>query len=292
MPNYKTHSIHGEIILNDMDKKIDINPDKFKAFCMGPDALITTDYFIFDYQHANKVKEYFESMLKYYKKNKLYNDSEAMAFLYGQIDHYILDVITHPFIYYITEGMEVKYKFKPHGLIENWIDDYIISKYGKDKLIYYRSYFLKNKKLKKVIDRLYERVYSTKHESLKYNIGIMNTSLYDLLIRKNLIGITPLIIKATNMGDIMYKKDLDRIIPYLNLNNNTWYNPETGMEYNYSFDDLWNKSIEEVLQTIDDINNYLYSDKHFNNKYISNDISFNTGRPCEEGQSFKFIKKY
>ena len=28
-----------------------------------------------------------------------------MSFLYGQIDHYILDVIMHPLIYYMTEDM-------------------------------------------------------------------------------------------------------------------------------------------------------------------------------------------
>ena len=80
-----------------------------------------------------------------------------MAFLYGQIDHYILDVVVHPLIYYFTEDIEIKHKFKPHGLIENWIDDYIIKKYGKDKLLYYRKYFLRNKKLKDSINKLYDK---------------------------------------------------------------------------------------------------------------------------------------
>ena len=272
MPNYKTHSIHGEIILNDMDKKIYIDNKDLKSFCMGPDALITTDYKLFDYQHANKVKEYFETMIKLFKKNNLHKDSEAMAFLYGQIDHYILDVIVHPLIYYFTENMEIKHKFKPHGLIENWIDDYIIEKYDKDKLLYYRKYFLKNKKINNSINKLYEKVYSSHHESLKYSLGIFNTSLYDLLVRKNMMGIAPLIIKLSNMGDIMYKKDTTRVIPYLNLDNDIWKNPETGEECKDSFDDLWDKSIEYSLQTMEDINNYLYSDKPLTNKFINNDI--------------------
>ena len=292
MPNYKTHSIHGEIIFDDIDKKIDIDIDDLKSFCMGPDALITTDYKVFDYQHANKVKDYFETMIKYYKKNKLYNDSESMAFLYGQVDHYILDLIMHPLIYYVTENMEVKYKFKPHGLIENWIDDYIIKKHGKDKLLYYRKFFLSNKKLKESINKLYEKVYNSHHESLKYSIGILNTSLYDLLIRKNMIVITPLLIKLSNLGDIMYDDNIKRVIPFLNLNNKTWKDPETGQKKRDSFDDLWKKSMEASLQTIEDINGYLYGDKNLNNSYISNDISFNTGIPCSEGQSFEYVKKY
>ena len=292
MPNYKTHSIHGEIILNDMDKEIEIDSNDLKSFCMGPDALITTDYKIFDYQHANKVKEYFETMIKSFKENKLYHNPESMAFLYGQIDHYILDLITHPLIYYVTEDMEVKHKFKPHGLIENWIDDYIIKKYGKDKLLYYRKYFLSNKKLKESINKLYEKVYNSRHESLKYSLGIFNTSLYDLLVRKNMIGISPIIIKLGNMGNIMYKDNVDRVVPYLNLNNGTWRDPETGEKHKESFDDLWTKSIEVSLQTIEDINGYLYKDKPLHNSYISNDVSFNTGRPCSEGQHLTYVKQY
>ena len=292
MPNYRTHSIHGETILNDIEKVIEINDEDLKSFCMGPDALITTDYKVFDYQHANKVKEYFETMIKSFKKNKLYNDPESMAFLYGQIDHYVLDVVMHPLIYYVTEDMEAKHKFKPHGLVENWIDDYIIKKYGKDKLVYYRKFFLSNKKLKEAINKLYEKVYNSHHESLKYSIGILNTSLYDLLVRRNMMGIAPIIIKLSNMGNIMYDKNVERVLPYLNLNNKTWSDPETGEKYKDSFDDLWDKSIEDSLQTIEDINNYLYRDKALNNSFITNDLSFNTGRPCSEGQTLKYIRKY
>ena len=267
MPNYRTHSIHGETILTDIEKVIEIKDEDLKSFCMGPDALITTDYKVFDYQHANKVKEYFETMIKSFKKNKLYNDPESMAFLYGQIDHYVLDVVMHPLIYYVTEDMEAK-------------------------LVYYRKFFLSNKKLKEAINKLYEKVYNSHHESLKYSIGILNTSLYDLLVRRNMMGIAPIIIKLSNMGNIMYDKNVERVLPYLNLNNKTWSDPETGEKYKDSFDDLWDKSIEDSLQTIEDINNYLYRDKALNNSFITNDLSFNTGRPCSEGQTLKYIRKY
>ena len=44
VPNYKTHSIHGEVIFSDMSKEIEIDLEDLKSFCIGPDALITTDY--------------------------------------------------------------------------------------------------------------------------------------------------------------------------------------------------------------------------------------------------------
>ena len=59
-----------------------------------------------------------------------------------------------------------------------------------------------------------------------------------------------------------------------------------------SFDDLWNKATELSLETINDVNNFLYKDRPFKNKIILGDLSYNTGLPCGEGQSLKYIKKY
>ena len=292
MPTYKTHSIHGELILPDIDKKIEIKKEDIKAFCMGPDAMILTDNKTFNYQHTNKTRDYFVTMINLIKEKKLYDNSEVMAFLYGQVDHFILDVIMHPLIYYMTEGLERKHKIKPHGLIENWIDDYTTQKYNKTEILYYHKWFIKNLKLMKIIDETYKEVYGVKNESLKYSFGIFTTVMFDTLIRKNVIGIVPIASKIINTGDFTYKKDLDRVLPYLNLNKDTWYNPETGEKYTESFEELWKKSIEITLETINDINNYLYQDKQLTNPYIMNNISYNTGFKCEKGQHLKYVKRY
>ena len=232
-------------------------------------------------------------MLKIIKSNKLQDNNESMAFLYGQLDHYILDITMHPLIYYITEDIKSNNIFNAHGLIENWIDDYIINKYGKNHLSYYHKLFLSNNKLKTSINKLYEKIYNSKNESFKYSIGIFNTQLYDLLLRRNIIIIGPLLVKLFNVGDVIYNdNNIEKVLPYLNLDNKDWHNPETGEKYNYSFNDLWNKSIERTLETIDDVNNYLYCDKCLKNAFITNNVSFNTGIPCEKGQSLKYIKKY
>ncbi len=292
MPSYKTHSIHGELLLPEMDKIIEIKKEDLKAYCMGPDALIETDYQTFDYQHANKVKEFFMSMLNYIKDNKLQDNSEVMAFLYGNIDHLVLDSVTHPLIYYMTEDIERKHKIKPHGLIEHWIDDYIVQKYHRNNACYYHKWFVNNDELLKMINVIYKRVYGCNLESLKYSFGMFSNIMYDTLARRNVIGIIPLIIKFINIGDFIYKKDLSRIIPYLNLEHDIWLNPETKEVYSDSFDDLWEKANEVSLETIRDVNEYLYGDKQLQNKIILNNISYNTGFPCEIGQSHQYVKKY
>ena len=292
MPNFKTHSIHGELILPEIEKEIDISNEDIKSFCIGPDTLFLTDYKTFDYQHANKTKEYFTSMLKLIKDNKLYDNKEVIAFLYGQIDHFILDVIIHPLIYYMTENIESEHKIDPHSLIEMWTDEYVIKKYNKNNALYYHKLLINDVELLKMIDELYKKVYGVNYEGIKYSLGLLSVTMFDSLARRNLIGIVPPIIKMVNIGDFTYKNNDERVIPYLNSNKEIWYNPETGEEYKYSFDDLWKKSIEIALDTIDDVNKFIYKDKKLTTPFILENISYNTGLPCEKGQCLKYVKRY
>lgn len=291
MPNYKTHSIHGEIISKDIPCEVKINVEALKSFCMGPDALITTDFKTFEYQHANNVRAFFARMIRIIKEEDLQENPMIMAYLYGQIDHYILDLITHPLIYYMTSDIKTS-KMDLHALMENWLDSYIMDKYQKNQLVYYRNLLYTEEELKELIDQVYEDVYAIKHETIKYNIGMfLNAYIYDILVRRNALGIVKPVTKIANIGDIVYHKDYQKVVSYLNLDNEIWYNPETGEQMQDSFDDLWNKATEVSLETINDVNNFLYKDRPFKNKIILGDLSYNTGLPCKEGQSLQYTKK-
>ena len=159
-------------------------------------------------------------------------------------------------------------------------------------MLYYRNLFIRNSELMQLINEVYSKVYGVNNESLNYSRGMFSITIFDTLIRSNAIGIVPLIIEIANIGDFTYKNNLDRVLPYLNLNHDVWYNPETSEECTDSFDDLWNKSIEISLETINDVNEYLYNDKQLKNEFILNDTSWNTGISCEKGQTFRYIKKY
>lgn len=289
MPSYKTHSIHGELSYQNINKEIEVDLDYFKIFCMGPDILIASDPKIFNYQHENKVKEYFTYLIKYIKNNKLYNSSQVMAYLYGHLDHYVLDVLTHPLIYYMTENFNSKSLIKQHGLTEMWIDDYICKKYNKNDKNY--KCHIDNPKLKDIINNSYNEVFNKNNEALCYSLGLFSMNIYDSVIRRN-PNLIPFITKMFKIGEITYNDDLTRVIPFLNLNNELWYNPETK-EYSYeSFDNLWDKSFNVLLESIDDVNGYIYHDKKLINFFINNDISYNTGLSCNEGQILKYLKKY
>ena len=291
MPAYKTHSIHGEVILPKIDKRIDIKKEDLKVFCFGPDALVATDYKVYDYQHRKKVRLYFEALMQVIKENKLQDNSEVMAFLYGQLDHYILDVVCHPLVYYMTEDIPQTKVMTPHSLMEMWIDDYIMEKYNKKGKFYFHKWFLKTKGLRLLIDKVYNSTYGARNETIKYSLGIAIISIFDFLARNNALGIAPVILKSFNIGDLVHRGP-ERVIPYLNLEHKKWTIPANGEIVSESFDDLWKKSIEMSLETIYDVNKYIYDDKPLNEHYILSDSSYNTGVSCTNEEKFLFVKKY
>ena len=103
MASYVTHQYNADEVFKKLEPRIQIDQDDLRRSAIGPDSLIMSDGKTFKNMHKEHVKEYFEALLKSYKEKKLYNDSEAMAFLYGQLNHYMLDVSIHPLIYYLTE---------------------------------------------------------------------------------------------------------------------------------------------------------------------------------------------
>ena len=292
MPSYKTHAIHGEMILPNINKKVDIDKEDIKAYCMGPDALILTDYRLFELQHVKSTRKYFRTLIKLIKQYKLQDNSEAMAFLYGQLDHFILDMIMHPLIYYMTNELPRDYIMEPHGIVENLIDDYVVQKFDRNDDVYYHKVTISSRKLMKLVNDAYEKVYHSKNVSFKYSLGMVLINIYDSLIRRDKLFLAKTVMKLIKFGDVSYHKDYKKVLPYLNLEHNLWLNPETGEESYASFDNLWEKANEVALETIQDVNNYLYQDKRLKNSIIMNDTSFNTGLPCDKGQTLKYVKKY
>ena len=290
MPNYKTHSIHGELLFSLIDKRIFISKEYLKTYCFGFDTLIFSDYALFEKQHKENTKLYFETLLKSIKQNRLQDNSETMAYLYGQIDHFVLDMTIHPLIYYMTENMPKKHILDNHALVEHEIDNYVQNKYNIQDEVY-QKWEVNDPKLRNLINHIYMLAYQKSKMVLKYDLGIKSINVYDNLARRNALKVTPIICFIFNIGDITYHKN-NKNKKYLNLKHKPWLNPETGKISCDSFDDLWNKSLDLSLETIDNINHYLYDDKNLNIDIIENDLSLNTGLPCKEGQNFTYTKKY
>ena len=291
MANYPTHSLHGEIVTGEIDKKVDLKDEDIRTFCLGFDTLIVPDNDLFKLLHRKDTKTYFESLIKLIIDNKLQDNSEAMAFLYGQLDHFILDIYLHPLIYYMTKGLDKEYTMDYHALFEHWMDDYVIEKYRDGELVPYDKLKIDDVRFRIAIDELYKRLYNKDNIATKYDIGITLTYLYDYLIRRNHLLVAPQICSILNLGDVFYG-DSERAIPFLNLNHDVWYNPETEEKLTTSFDDLWLKSIEQAEEALTDVNRAIYGGKPITTSFITDNLSANTGLNCDVPQEFKKIKIY
>ena len=103
MPSYGTHAIHAIDVSKEYSPKIEINVDLLKRCAIGHDSLILTQFYkCFKKAHVSDTNAFFISIMNYIKDNNLNEDMDAMAFLYGHIIHYALDVKAHPLIYYMT----------------------------------------------------------------------------------------------------------------------------------------------------------------------------------------------
>lgn len=291
MPNYKTHSIHSELVVSDIDKKVDVNTEDVKKFAFGPDALMITDYKMFIDQHSHNSGVFFDALIRHIKEKKLQDNPKVMAFVYGQLDHYVLDSIMHPLIYYMTEKLPLRYKINPHALIEFWIDDYVMMKNNKKDYKYVNNSSNIDKDLAGAINDSYTKIYKNNNAAIKYDIGIFSIVKFDTF-RKSKSAWLKEIFKKLKVGDIFHERKLSRVSNYLNLEHRRILHPITGEKYHYSFDDLWNESLTRAKELITDVNDYLYKDKPLNNYFIRENISYNTCLPCREKETFRYVKKY
>ena len=291
MAGSRTHAIFNVNTIKKARIYIQIEEEYMKLFSFGPDTLMVTDSRTFELQHRYRVKKYFEYMLKILKQLKLLDNERAMTYTYAQVGHYVLDAICHPFIIDKTRDRGKSKIFDDHAALEMKIDDYMSYKYGITDSAYFHANSINDKKLEFLIDQLYRRVYHTRNAAFKYNMGIVLLSLFDTYGRNPSILLNSVTNSLFSIGDITHSK-VEDILPYLNLEHGEWHNPVSGEVHTESFEDLLVQAEALYLETLEDINRYLYQDKALRNVLISNNVSYNTGLPCKKEEKFVFVKEY
>ena len=152
MPQLITHHIFGLDVnskLNEsISKTFDSEKDIYEMFCQSFDNLLYYSSFNFikakkikflaKRGHRSNVRKYFMNIVNNIKELHLESDKQALAYLYGSINHYVLDSICHPFIFYKTgyynknKKKETKKYMGLHGDMESNIDAFFyINRYKK-----------------------------------------------------------------------------------------------------------------------------------------------------------------
>lgn len=121
MPATATHAIFAMDVYNALPNKIkkliDKNTFQYKMFSQSTDSLMFYNIEslkpgkkIRELQHtfhASKSRSFFITLVEYIGRNKLYDNSYVMVFLYGFICHYVLDSNVHP-LFFIKQDYLIK----------------------------------------------------------------------------------------------------------------------------------------------------------------------------------------
>lgn len=320
MPSTVTHAYFIDDIYDLLPiglKKLLIDEkSRLRMFAQSTDSFIF--YSIFkrkpnfqSYFHTHKTQDFFINLINYIKYNNYYKNSEVMAFLYGFISHYVLDVKLHPFIIYKTgifnkdDPKTYKYRNK-HEDMENFLDNYLIkqrlAKMPYSFKFYNYCFDLRkfSKELEEVINYTFKETFNYDNFSDDYykSLSIMYKSLKYL--RYDKYGIKMFCYKSLDkltkqetfkFQAISYHASLKDKEDYLNLNHKVWYHPSLKREKHYeSFNELYTIALHEALEIIRDVNNYLKDIKKVNLKKTFKNLSYLTGKSCDNKNNFKYFE--
>ena len=316
MPATYTHHVFTKDVYKNLDKKIQ---DKlcevipvFHLFGKSFDALLFGETKLGNYAHNHKVNLYFKSIIQYIRDNKLYDNSQVLAYLYGSISHYVLDSTVHPYVYYKTgkydKNNKKTYIYKgKHDYLEFMIDAIIYSdrelkpiyKTNVGKEVFTKFTF--NEELKKTIDYAFKNTFEKDNGFRIYNKSYRNYKFIYKHILVSRFGIKAFfyrLIDATNLVKIgkirnfcYYVKKLDFSV--LNLEHKKWNYPvDKKLSYHYSFYDLYDIAIEKTKKLINELNSILDKDDKQINKVLREigNNSYATGKNCDKNYQMKYFE--
>ncbi len=324
MPSLTTHFVFSEDLYNKFDQKTKerIKDSKliYNIFAQSHDLLF---YYFFDtkngkiirdlghHAHHNKTQDYLINIIKEIKTNKLENNSNVMAYLYGVITHYVLDNHCHPYIFYKTGVFRKKHKwthkyYGEHTHIEKDLD-----------AIYYYKHFNKpynkanlnkeviqnieiNKELQTLISTVYQKTYGIENVGNKINKCIKLARLANTLVVHDRFGIKKALFNVLNVISFNKLKKLTFYSDFMLKTNKQWLNEERkewnhpcykDIKYHDSFEDLYNKGLNDALIIINTINKYLYDKESLQKlKEVIPNIDYGNGLDCDDPTNLNYFE--
>lgn len=299
MPAYISHAIMGQELYNEGKKEhlfnyIPIDIEEVKGYSLGIDFSYLSKRTTRD-PHNYNTKEFFVSMLKYIKENNLIENSHIMSLLYGHIAHYFLDLNTHPLIYYTECNTEQVGPISNHNLVEGYLSSYLSEKILKKDIMQIKSsYFnqinLSDTNIIKLLNSIYGKIYQDYNIIKSYKKTLELFSLLEKYIKSGIVT-KKILIFISKFNKFLERNNLT-LTAITNDNHDIFTNPVTGEKHQESFLDLYYKSIDMSLETIYEINKYLYSNTPFDNiekQFL--DLSYDTGAKCSLGNKMVYVRK-
>ena len=324
MPSLITHHVFSKDVLKHLkqDELNKINKELiiYHTFAQSHDYLF---YYTFNpihakrikalghYAHRHKTQEYLINIIKEIKENNLENNHQIIAYLYGSITHYVLDTTCHPYIFYKTgvyrkKEKETKKYHGEHNRIEKDLDAIYYEKDTNKKYNYCNvsKEIIKNPKFTKelltTINNVYKKTYNKDNIGHFLYQGIKHAKIAYTFIINDRFGIKKALYKVLDtitLNHFGYIAAYSTYIKhpnlkYLNTERKEWNHPSNRqIKYNYSFEELYNESLEKTLTIIREINKILYGNKNIEDiiKYIP-DLDYSSGMLIKEKKEMRYFE--
>lgn len=323
MPSIITHNIFSNEVLKGLSKetksKFENELEIYNTFAQSHDFLFYRHFGknsgkirdLGHYAHHHNTQDYLLNIIKEIKTNKLENNEQAIAYLYGSLTHYILDTNCHPYIFYKTGVYRKKEKWthKYHGehtRIEKHLDCILYEKFFNK--LYFKcdinKEIIKNpilsEDLKKLITKVYKKTYNADNIGEEYQSSIKDAKIINRLATKDPIGIKKLFyilidtISMHHFGNLTAYSTFifNPNYKFLNMEHLKWNHPcDKNITFSYSFEDLFNQSITDCCKLIEEVNNYIYKKGDLNTlKKLIPNIDYSTGITCDSPKRLMFFE--
>lgn len=298
MPSYISHAIMGEQLYDICKEEslfmLPISKQELRGYSLGVDL----SYFsttVTKNPHDYNTKMFFITMIQYIKENKLIENSNVMALLYGHISHYFLDANTHPYIYYLEYGCKRVGVISNHDLIEGYLSSYLSQAIlNKDIMDITPEYFnkinLSLPEISELLNSVYGKIYGDYHMIKSYRKIIELFTTIEIFIKRTFKS-KKLLLKISNFESFLKTNELSSS-DLTNDKHQIYTNPITGEIHSESFMDMYNHSIQTTVEAIHEVNRYLYNGKSIDVlDTVFTDLSYDTGVPCSLGTKMTHVRK-
>lgn len=318
MPTPVTHHYFAKDVLNKSDECVKNSfIDKmriYELFTLGFDPFFTYGEMPFheklgDLCHQNYIDTFFLNYIKIIKEDKLQDNQEVLASLYGHLTHYILDSIMHPFVMYKSgeyeKGNKSTLKYVGlHHKMEMHMDAYMYeSRENKTyKCFKVHEILPKIKFSKELLDALnrnYKEVFNIDNGGKKYQKAtylVHNGYRYFLEDKSGFKKKVFKIIDKTHLKKGLVFEYLSTHITEIddnifNREHKTWYNPWDKTESNETFFELYDRAVDRCVKVFNATNKFI-NDKISEEKYrdILKDYSYVSGLPWRIKKEMKYTE--
>ena len=310
MPSLVTHYLHG-LEVNKRIKNKYLDSNKYAIFNQSHDFL----YYSFNkvYKdtakkgHHKNTREFIINTIRYIKENNLEKDGPSIAFLYGIINHYVLDSTCHPYIFYLSgvynkEKKETRKYIGLHSVIEKGIDKLLYEELCKKKFkkLNIATEVLKNEDLsclKDLINYVYKETYKIDNIFDEYYKCYKKMRKFNRFVVIDRTGIKRILyslidgITFKHFGILScYSTSIKPKYDLLNNDHNNWKHPVMGTIKDKSFLELFEESTKKSTNIIEKVNEILYDEKDFSilDKVVK-DVDYSTGLEIKNNKRMTYF---